>query len=111
MVATSSAMRSGLLSGSTCTAVPTWSRRVRAAMNEASISGADCTGSPPLKWTSPSHTQSRPQASAASASASVSRYVAVSETPRRRSSRKMPKCMGRAPRQQPARSRASAKRR
>lgn len=42
-VATSSAIRSGFASGSTVTAVPMRTRRVRAAMKLASAIGADCT--------------------------------------------------------------------
>src|SRR5882762_6990966 len=87
-------MRSGLPSGSTCTAMPTRNRRVRAAMKLARARGADWIERLPLKWISPSQTPSRPPASAASARSIVSRSVAPSLTPRRRSSRKIPKCMG-----------------
>ena len=50
---------------------------VRAAMYQASMSGADWTDRAPLKWISPSQTQSRPQASAASARSNVSRKPPV----------------------------------
>src|SRR6266542_3290894 len=68
-------------------------RRDRAAMKLASASGADCTDRVPLKWISPSHTPSRPQASAAATSSTVSRNVVASLAPARRSSRKTPTCI------------------
>src|SRR5215472_8176874 len=92
-VATSSAISKGLPRGRTCTAVPTRSRRERAAMKLASASGEDCTERAPLKWISPSHTPSSPHASPASARSSASRNASDSPIPRRRSSTKMPKCM------------------
>src|SRR2546425_608698 len=55
--------------------------------------GAECTERVGLKWISPSHTPSSPDASAASARSSVSWNAAVSLVPGRRSSRKIPKCM------------------
>ena len=66
-------MRSGWLSGSTCTAVPTRRRRVRLAIALATCSEAEITERTGVKWISPSHTQSAPQASARSASSKTSR--------------------------------------
>ncbi len=72
-VATSSAMRSGWFSGSTCTAVPTCRRVVREAIALATCSEAEMTERVGVKWISPSHTQSTPQASAWSATSNTSR--------------------------------------
>src|SRR5712692_9369196 len=93
-VATSSAIRSGLLSGRTWIAVPTRTRRVRAAMKLASAIGDESTERDGLKWISPSHTPSRPQASDASTRSNVSRNHSASPLPRRASSMKIPKSMG-----------------
>ena len=66
---------------------------VLAARKLASAIGADCTDRTGVKWISPSHTPSRPQASAASVSSTASWKAAASLVPRRRSSTKIPKCM------------------
>ncbi len=95
-VATSSAMRSGWLRGSTVTAVPTRTRRVRVAIELATWSDDEMTERAGLKWISPSHTQSMPHASAASATAKTSRNAPAWSTPRRISSTKIPKCMVRS---------------
>src|SRR2546425_315841 len=86
-------MRNGWLSGSTVTAVPTRTRRVRVAIELAIWSDDEITERPGVKWISPSQTQSRPHASAASASANASRNAATWSTPRRISSTKIPTCM------------------
>src|SRR5713101_7375135 len=93
-VAASSAMRSGWLSGRTCTAVPTWIRFVRAAMAVATALGDEMTERAGLKWISPSHTQSNPQDSIASTVSKLSRKASTSVRPGRASSMKTPKCMG-----------------
>src|SRR6266542_6948269 len=64
-VATSSANRSGWLSGSTWTAMPILIRRVQAASAAATTSGDDSTERSFWKWISASQTASRPSASAA----------------------------------------------
>ena len=61
--------------------MPMRTRRVRAAMKLASESGAELTERTGLKWISPSQTPSSPQASAASASSSVSWNAASSVPP------------------------------
>ena len=71
-VATSSAMRRGWTSGSTVTAMPMRTRAVLAARKLTSAIGADCTDRTGVKWISPSHTPSRPRASAASVSSTAS---------------------------------------
>src|SRR6266540_2236138 len=68
-------------------------RRVRVAMELATWSDAEITERTGVKWISPSHTQSRPQASASSASSNASLNAATWSTPRRISSTKIPKCM------------------
>src|SRR5215813_11784961 len=94
MVATSSAMRSGWFSGSTCTAVPTRRCLVRLAMALATCSEAEMTERVGVKWISPSHTQSAPQASAWSATSKMSRKADAWFwlDPCRISSTKIPKC-------------------
>ena len=89
-------MRSGWLSGSTVTAVPTRTRRVRLAIELATCNDDEITERDGLKWISPSHTQSMLHASAASASAKTSLNAATWSTPRRISSTKIPKCMARS---------------
>ena len=91
-VATSSAMRSGWLSGSTWTAVPTRRRRVRAAMALATWSEAEMIEREGVKWISPSQTQSMPHASAWSAVSKMSRNAPAWVAPWRSSSTKIPKC-------------------
>src|SRR6059036_3951722 len=56
-------MRSGWLRGSTVTAVPTRTRRVRVAIELATCSEDEITERDGLKWISPSHTQSMDHAS------------------------------------------------
>src|SRR5439155_18811755 len=75
------------------TAMPMRTRLVRAAMKAARFIGADCTERHGLKWISPSHTPSRPQASLASASSRASANAEASLVLLRRSSTKMPTCM------------------
>ena len=72
-VATSSAMRRGWFSGRTCTAVPTRTRRVRAATALATWSEAEMIERVGVKWISPSQTQSTPPVSARSAVSKMSR--------------------------------------
>src|SRR5262245_5320586 len=86
-------MRSGWLRGRTLTAVPTWIRLVRAAMAVATAMGAEMTERFGLKWISPSQTQSRPKASAASTVSKLSRNASVWLSPGLASSTKTPKCM------------------
>src|SRR5262247_3805815 len=86
-------MRSGWLRGRTLTAVPTWIRLVRAAMAVAIAMGAEMTERFGLKWISPSQTQSRPKASAASTVSKLSRNASVWVSPGLASSTKTPKCM------------------
>src|SRR5688572_8988029 len=77
----------------TCTAMPIRTRRVRAAMKLAMLSGDELADRMGLKLISPSQTPSSPQSSEAWASSSVSRRAAWSVSPGCRSSRKIPKCM------------------
>jgi len=91
-VATSSAMRSGWLSGRTCTAVPIRIRRVRAAIALATWREAEMTERLGVKWISPSQTQSTPPASARSAVSKMSRNAPAWVAPWRSSSTKIPKC-------------------
>src|SRR5262249_55043861 len=95
MVATSSAIRSGWFSGSTWTAVPTLRRLVRLAMALATCSEAEMTERVGVKWISPSHTQSRPSASARSAVSKMSRKAAAWLAPWRISSTNSPMCTAR----------------
>src|SRR5262249_42094175 len=90
-VAASSAMRSGLLSGRTCTAVPTRSRRVRVAMAQPTAIGADNTERAGEKCISPSHATSSPHASAASARRKPSSNAALWVPVRTSNPMKMPK--------------------
>src|SRR5260370_36361627 len=62
-------------------------------MELATWSDAEITERTGVKWISPSHTQSRPQASATSASSNASLNAATWSTPRRISSTKIPKCI------------------
>lgn len=87
-------MRSGLLSGSTWTAIPIRSRLVRVAIELATTIGADSTERAGVKCISPSHTPSSPQASAASTTSNPSRNAVAWSPPRRISnSMKIPKSM------------------
>ena len=72
-VAASSAMRSGLFRGRTCTAMPIRRRLVRVAMELATTIGAARTERVGVKCISPSHTPSSPHASAASTRSKPSR--------------------------------------
>src|SRR5262249_54695435 len=95
MVATSSAIRSGWFSGSTWTAVPTLRRLVRLAIALAPCSEAEMTERVGVKWISPSHTQSRPRASARWAVSKISRKAAGWLAPWRISSTNSPTCTAR----------------
>ena len=88
-------MRNGWFNGSTWTAVPTRRRLVRVAIELATRSEAEMTERAGVKWISPSQTQSMPQASAAAASSKASSKAETAVAPRRISSTKSPKCMGR----------------
>ena len=85
-------MRSGLLSGSTWTAIPMRRRLVRVAIEPATTIGAESTERAGVKCISPSHTPSSPQASDASTRSKPSRNAEAWSPPRRISnSMKMPK--------------------
>ncbi len=80
-VATSSARRSGWLSGKTCTAIPIFTRRVQVARAAATTSGEASTERSFWKWISASHTASKPRSSAARIWAIDSSNAAASRIP------------------------------
>ena len=82
-VAASSATRSGLVSGSTCTASPVRMRSVRAAMALAMTIGDASTARSGLKWCSASQTVSNPICSASVIWAKDSSKASACETPLR----------------------------
>src|SRR5262245_31517761 len=82
-VAASSAMRRGWIKGNTCTAMPTLSCLVRAAMALATTIGADRTERFGVKWASPSQAVSNPMISASSTSSKASWKLSSCVPPRR----------------------------
>src|SRR5262245_18169889 len=85
-------MRKGWIRGKTCTAIPTRSRFVRVAIEQATMIGAESTERLGLKCISPNHTVSNPDFSAKSTSSKDSLKASSGVPPGRNTkSRNIPK--------------------